>query len=1443
MTIFTNNLISNLKLRTIFLSLIFLACTATTAFAATYYSDPTSATVVFTTNAVGGTVTSTGWSTDATGVTKPFGTVTILTTDNIVIQAGRPVTSAAGISQTIGNVTFSGGTFILASSTFNSQGDVTGTGVYNNATGNTSRITMIGGTNKKLNVTLTGTGGFTIGSSSVSTNTISLGGNCSFGGRMSVGGSATTANTLDLNGFNLTADNVYVQALSKIKCSGVETINITGVTTGTVSSTNTSQFYFDQFTPGTTNALAGVIINHAAGVKLFTEATINALTLTKGNMVLAANYNLTVGTILGGSSTSFICTDNKLNTVTGSLICPVGAGVKQFIPMGTITASSTSTIGNTYDPVSLTPANATTFTVHVKNALTDSNALADRLSLVFREWNIASSSPSSTDIELTPNYPVVSANPVMGHYMNGVWEEITATRSSNTWTATTTKFSPFAVGEKGSFSAPIPKLFGTATTAAFTSSYGSPSAAQSFAVSGKLLSADMIATAPAGYQISTNGTIYSNTVTFAQSAGTAGGTLYLRLSDTTSVGTYNSSAVVLSSTGVTSINITTPSTGNTVSPKALTAASTVATKIYDGTTTPGAVTLGTVTGLANNQTLNITATASAYTNANAGTKNTTITYTLASGTGSVGNYTMAALPVTAIISPKALTAPSTINAKAYDGTAIAGTVSIGTLNGVMANEALTITAAATDYASANVGSYAANIVYTLNNGTGGLATNYTMANLATTGAITKLNISIVVTAGQGKAMGTDDPPAFNFTVSPALKLSDMFTGAITRVAGDVQGKYAYLLGTLNAGTNYNLSIAAIDSFAVVVVSSPTLYGGTTTAAFSTTYGTPSGAQKYYVSGVSLSAPIVVTAPMGYQVSINDTLYSSSISLAKNSLNAAKGNVFIRLADTAAVMGVYDAKQIVLSSTGATSITITTPSTGNMVKAKALTLTGISANNKVYDGTIFATLGGTPVYVGLKTGQSFAVAGTPVASFKTAVADTNKTVTVTGYRAPNTNYLLDTSLTLKANITPSPLTITGVTANNKWFDNTTAAFVSGMPVYIGLKSKDSFAVVGTPTAQFISAAVGKNIAVTVNGFNAPSANYSVSQPTGLTANIKASIDWTGFIPRRIIVTLLSGQPSIKADALMVIYDSLSTNAINADDSLKMKKVGENLSIVNAEQLLMIENRSSVAPADTLQLKLTGVSIKSYQLKLQLDSMDAGGLSAFLMDNYLKTSIALKPNSTTYVSFDITSMAGSYASNRFAIIYKMQEASPVSFLNLSTNRKDIDVELAWKVANENGITQYEVQRSTDNLNYTSIGSLNALGNAAASWSYTYVDMNTPTTALYYRVKANTIKGGVQYSNFIQIKAATDSTINPISVFPNPVQGGSINIHFNQQAAGTYSVRLLNYAGYGIATSTISHAGGNSLHVFTLPSGLPRGYYKLELIAPDNLRSVQTVFFTGQ
>jgi formylglycine-generating enzyme required for sulfatase activity len=186
-----------------------------------------------------------------------------------------------------------------------------------------------------------------------------------------------------------------------------------------------------------------------------------------------------------------------------------------------------------------------------------------------------------------------------------------------------------------------------------------------------------------------------------------------------------------------------------------------------------------------------------------------------------------------------------------------------------------------------------------------------------------------------------------------------------------------------------------------------------------------------------------------------------------------------------------------------------------VGQKSLTIaSGITANNKTYDGTTSATISSNSVVLaGVVSGDSANVKLSTngyTATFASAAKANGIGVTVNNLTLTGTassNYTLTQPTGLTANITAVTVTISsGITANNKAYDGTTSATISSNSVVLaGVVSGDSANVklsTNGYTATFASAAKANGIGVTVNNLTltgTASSNYTLTQPD-LTANI-------------------------------------------------------------------------------------------------------------------------------------------------------------------------------------------------------------------------------------------------------------------------------------------------------------------------------------------------------
>jgi hypothetical protein len=282
---------------------------------------------------------------------------------------------------------------------------------------------------------------------------------------------------------------------------------------------------------------------------------------------------------------------------------------------------------------------------------------------------------------------------------------------------------------------------------------------------------------------------------------------------------------------------------------------------------------------------------------------------------------------------------------------------------------------------------------------------------------------------------------------------------------------------------------------------PTITASGTLSAVSTTYGTASASPaSFTVFGANMSAGIAVTPPAGFEVSTSSTFASDVGSNASpitvgSSGTIASTTVYVRLAATASVGSSPYSGNIVLTSSGASNVNVATAS--STVTAKGLTITGLSAANKNWDGTTTVSVTGTPAYSGLVNGETFSVTGTVTWAFPDANVGTNKTLTRTGsFNTTSSNYTV-TQPTLTANIAavaPEAPTITGITAGNSQLSVAFTAGADGGSAITNYKYSidgGTLVSVGSTSSPFIITGLTNNQSYAVRLYAVNTAGDSVA----------------------------------------------------------------------------------------------------------------------------------------------------------------------------------------------------------------------------------------------------------------------------------------------------------------------------------------------------------------
>ncbi|HKC34750.1 MAG TPA: LamG-like jellyroll fold domain-containing protein, partial [Chitinophagaceae bacterium] len=179
--------------------------------------------------------------------------------------------------------------------------------------------------------------------------------------------------------------------------------------------------------------------------------------------------------------------------------------------------------------------------------------------------------------------------------------------------------------------------------------------------------------------------------------------------------------------------------------------------------------------------------------------------------------------------------------------------------------------------------------------------------------------------------------------------------------------------------------------------------------------------------------------------------------------------------------------------------------------------------------------------------------------------------------------------------------------------------------------------------------------------------------------------------------------------------------------------------------------------------------------------------------------------------------------------------VNFISISANRNSNGVLINWKVAAEQDMLRYEIERSADGRNFTKAGTVTATGSS----SYNWLDVSALQQGSYYRVKSIDKRGIIKYTGIVKISSGNEPSM--IRVWPNPVEGSEMNLQFKNQLSGRYEIRLLDAVGRMLFATTTDHAGGNSMETIELSPRIGRGFYQLVVIAPDKTIHLQKLLIS--
>lgn len=309
--------------------------------------------------------------------------------------------------------------------------------------------------------------------------------------------------------------------------------------------------------------------------------------------------------------------------------------------------------------------------------------------------------------------------------------------------------------------------------------------------------------------------------------------------------------------------------------------------------------------------------------------------------------------------------------------------------------------------------------------------------------------------------------------------------------------------------------------------------------------------------------------------------------------------------------------------------------------------------------------------------------------------------------------------------------------------------------------------------------------------------------------------------------LNTQAGAGADGNYVAFHDVFLNTEDQYDFGKMQNFGENFSVRTKGKIFAVDARKPLALNDTVFYNTSGMLSATYRLRFAPFNLRTTDLEGVLIDKFLGTKTRISLADTTYAIITFTADPVSKAADRFYLIFRRQEGPlPNRFLSIAAykNADNLTNHTEWKMADEQGISYYDLERSNDGINFT-VFKQNIPATGAGTYSRT--DVQPLKGVNFYRVKAYNLSGVEYYSGIAKIGEA-----GTIAVYPNPVRDGDkINVSFNDMAAGMYKLLLTNKAGQVIFKQDVNIIG-NQNAALRVSGKLSPGTYQIQIAGKNNI-----------
>jgi hypothetical protein len=180
-------------------------------------------------------------------------------------------------------------------------------------------------------------------------------------------------------------------------------------------------------------------------------------------------------------------------------------------------------------------------------------------------------------------------------------------------------------------------------------------------------------------------------------------------------------------------------------------------------------------------------------------------------------------------------------------------------------------------------------------------------------------------------------------------------------------------------------------------------------------------------------------------------------------------------------------------------------------------------------------------------------------------------------------------------------------------------------------------------------------------------------------------------------------------------------------------------------------------------------------------------------------------------------------------------PVELVSFSGTAMQEGITLNWATASELNNFGFEVERSTDENGFTTIGFVNGVGTSTENHYYSFIDRPhfENKSRIQYRLKQVDFDGSFEYSNVIEVEVYQPLVFKLDQNYPNPFNP-STKIEYTLPTDGYTELKVYDIMGNSITTLVSETKPAGSYDIVFDASNMPSGVYFYTLTSGELISS---------